>query len=131
MDIIVKTITKGLFPFILLFGVYVIVHGHLSPGGSFPGGAMVVVGLALIGIVFGLKKAERVIKEDTAHIMEGVMAFFMVFLVLMETLVRNLLAPTGFLFHLWSAQQVLLLNMFGGIMVVMALSIVVFLLLKE
>lgn len=31
---------RGLLPAILLFGIYVIVNGHLSPGGGFSGGAV-------------------------------------------------------------------------------------------
>ena len=131
MDIIVRTITKGLFPFILLFGVYIILHGHLTPGGSFPGGTIIVAGIALVSIAFGLKGAETIIKEETAHILEGVFALFVISIVLFEIVFRNMLIPTGSLFHLWSAQQVLLLNIFGGIMVSMALTIIVFLIVKE
>ncbi|MBN2042217.1 MAG: hypothetical protein JW754_00260 [Candidatus Aenigmarchaeota archaeon] len=131
MDVIVRTMIKGIFPFILLFGVYTIMHGHLTPGGSFPGGTMIVVGLTLVALAFGLKKAERIIKEETAHILEGIMAFFLIFIVLFETFFRSILAPTGMIFNLWSAQQILLLNIFGGIMVTMALTMIVFLLMKE
>jgi len=35
---IIKTIAQKLFPFIVLFGFYLISHGHLSPGGGFQGG---------------------------------------------------------------------------------------------
>ncbi len=131
MDVIVKTTVKGLFPFILLFGVYIILHGHLTPGGSFPGGTMVVVGITLVALAFGLRKAERIIKEETAHIIEGTMASFLIFLVIFETFFRSVLTPSGTIFNLWSAQQVLLLNVFGGIMVTMALTVIVFLLIKE
>jgi len=30
-----------IYPFILLFGVYIVVNGHLSPGGGFQGGAII------------------------------------------------------------------------------------------
>jgi len=33
--------TKVLFPLILIFGLYIIVHGHLSPGGGFQGGVII------------------------------------------------------------------------------------------
>ena len=37
MSIIVKTIANMGFPFILIYGLYVIAHGHHSPGGGFQG----------------------------------------------------------------------------------------------
>jgi len=36
-----------LFPVLLLFGVYVIVHGHLSPGGGFQGGVIIATAFLL------------------------------------------------------------------------------------
>ncbi|MFZ7131749.1 MAG: MnhB domain-containing protein [Eubacteriales bacterium] len=38
-EIIVK-MTGLLYPFILLFGFYIILNGHLTPGGGFQGGAV-------------------------------------------------------------------------------------------
>lgn len=37
---IVSIITGSLYPFILLFGCYIIINGHVSPGGGFQGGAV-------------------------------------------------------------------------------------------
>lgn len=41
--------TAGVLPgAIVLFGVYIITHGHLSPGGGFPGGAVVASAFLLV-----------------------------------------------------------------------------------
>jgi multicomponent Na+:H+ antiporter subunit B len=40
-SLIVKTATKILFPLIFIFGTYVFVHGHLTPGGGFQGGTII------------------------------------------------------------------------------------------
>jgi multicomponent Na+:H+ antiporter subunit B len=45
-DLIVTTICRILIPFIQLFGLYVIAHGHHSPGGGFQGG--VILGASII-----------------------------------------------------------------------------------
>jgi multicomponent Na+:H+ antiporter subunit B len=37
---IVATITGSLYPFILLYGFYIIINGHVTPGGGFQGGAI-------------------------------------------------------------------------------------------
>lgn len=42
-----------LTPFILLFAIYVIVHGHDSPGGGFQGGAILAAAMILIRLVRG------------------------------------------------------------------------------
>ena len=39
---------KFLFPFILLFGAYIFLHGHLTPGGGFQGGAVIASGFLLV-----------------------------------------------------------------------------------
>jgi multicomponent Na+:H+ antiporter subunit B len=41
---IVETATELLLPMIILFGVYVFMNGHLSPGGGFQGGAIIASG---------------------------------------------------------------------------------------
>ncbi|MCX5750273.1 MAG: hypothetical protein NT099_01165 [Candidatus Saganbacteria bacterium] len=53
MTPIVKTITKFVGSIILLFGLYLIVHGHLSPGGGFEGGVTVAAALILITLAYG------------------------------------------------------------------------------
>ena len=39
-DIILEQVARLLVPFILMFGVYVVLNGHLSPGGGFSGGTV-------------------------------------------------------------------------------------------
>lgn len=52
-SLIVRTGANFLFPFIVLFGVYIFVHGHLTPGGGFPGGT--VIASATLLLILGLK----------------------------------------------------------------------------
>jgi multicomponent Na+:H+ antiporter subunit B len=53
MTKIVRTTANILFPFTLIFGLYVIAHGHLTPGGGFQGGAIVASGCALLLVAYG------------------------------------------------------------------------------
>lgn len=64
-DVILQTITKVLVPVIFIFGIYVILNGHLSPGGGFSGGAIIGAGLILYLNAFGFKKTERFFTEKT------------------------------------------------------------------
>jgi multisubunit Na+/H+ antiporter MnhB subunit len=131
MDVIIRTVVKGVFPFIILLGLFIMFHGHLSPGGSFPGGAIVASGFALVAVAFGIKKAERMISEKTAHVVEGIVAMILVILILYESFIREYVVYEGEMFGLWSAPEILSLNVVGGIMVMCALILIVFLMIKE
>lgn len=58
-DLILQLAAKAFVPIILLFGIYVILNGHLSPGGGFSGGAVMGAGLILYLNAFGFEKTER------------------------------------------------------------------------
>jgi len=47
-SIILRVMSKLLLPFIMLFGVYIFLHGHLSPGGGFPAGAVFASGFLFL-----------------------------------------------------------------------------------
>ncbi len=49
---IVKAGSKLLFPAIILLGVYVFIHGHLSPGGGFQGGTIIATGFLLMLLAY-------------------------------------------------------------------------------
>ncbi len=67
----------ALVPFIFLVGFYIVVHGHVSPGGGFQGGVVWGSLLILLGIVYGTLRAEWVIPSDSRTVMEslGALAF--------------------------------------------------------
>ena len=58
-DQILQFAAKLLVPVVLLFGFYVVVNGHITPGGGFSGGAIMGAGLILYLNAFGFKKTER------------------------------------------------------------------------
>ena len=64
-DSILQKITFVLFPIIVIFGIYVILNCHLSPGGGFSGGAIVGAGLILYTNAFGFEKTQRFFTEKT------------------------------------------------------------------
>lgn len=62
-DVILQTCACVLVPLILLFGIYIVLNGHLSPGGGFSGGAVLGSGLILYLNAFGFEKTERFFTE--------------------------------------------------------------------
>ncbi|GAA4060620.1 MnhB domain-containing protein [Amphibacillus indicireducens] len=58
-DLFVRVTTRMILPFIQTYGLYVILHGHLSPGGGFSGGAIFAASIVLYTIAFGLKPGQK------------------------------------------------------------------------
>ena len=52
--LIVRVITKMLVPFILLFALYVQMHGDFGPGGGFQAGVIFATAFIVYAIVFGM-----------------------------------------------------------------------------
>ncbi len=53
LSIIVVTVSKLLFGLILIFGLYIVMHGHLTPGGGFQGGVLMAASVFLLYVAFG------------------------------------------------------------------------------
>lgn len=64
-DAILQKVAALLVPMIFLFGIYVILNGHLSPGGGFSGGAILGAGLILYLNAFGFARIHRFFTEKT------------------------------------------------------------------
>lgn len=62
-DIIIKTVARIFIPFIQLYALYVIMHGHHSPGGGFQGGVILGASLILLLITHGHRQAMDRISE--------------------------------------------------------------------
>lgn len=58
-DPILKSCASIIVPIILLFGLYVILNGSISPGGGFSGGAIIGAGLIFYSLVFGHEKMQK------------------------------------------------------------------------
>lgn len=58
-DIILQKVSNLIVPVILLFGIYVVLNGHLSAGGGFSGGALMGAGLILYVNAHGFTKSSR------------------------------------------------------------------------
>ncbi|RLE12077.1 hypothetical protein DRI96_05140, partial [Candidatus Aerophobetes bacterium] len=50
-------VSRKLVPYILIFGLYLISYGHLSPGGGFQGGVVLASGIILLALARGTDSA--------------------------------------------------------------------------
>ncbi len=53
MSIIVKTVARWLKGFILLYGIYLVLYGHITPGGGFAGGLVIACAFILLTLAGG------------------------------------------------------------------------------
>lgn len=58
-DVILQKTAIILVPIVLLLGIYVVLNGHLSPGGGFSGGAIIGAGLMIYVTAFGFVRIRR------------------------------------------------------------------------
>jgi len=99
MTVVVRTISRVLLPVGLAFGGYVIMHGHLTPGGGFQGGAVAASALAMVIVAFGAASLKE--KKGLLSALEslgGVAFAALGFLGLGVTFFANVLAGAGGLF---------------------------------
>lgn len=76
-DIVLQIGAKLLFPFILVFALYVQFHGDYGPGGGFQAGVISAAMVILYSIIYGLRKAQRAVPVRLVELMipAGVLIF--------------------------------------------------------
>ncbi|MFC1837857.1 DUF4040 domain-containing protein, partial [Thermodesulfobacteriota bacterium] len=62
-DTIIRFIARQLVPFIQLFALYVVAHGHHSPGGGFQGGVILGASFILLAISFDFNTVKKIMNE--------------------------------------------------------------------
>jgi len=71
MTIIVKTITRLTVGLILLYGIYIVLHGHVSVGGGFAGGVIIALSFIHLMLAFGKEAALKKLSETWASVIES------------------------------------------------------------
>jgi multicomponent Na+:H+ antiporter subunit B len=69
---VVRVVCAILSPFIAMFGVYVIVHGHYGPGGGFAGGVFVAMGAILPRLTLEEDVAYRIVPPAAGPVAGGI-----------------------------------------------------------
>jgi multicomponent Na+:H+ antiporter subunit B len=68
---ILRVVAKMSIPFILLFGLYVITHGELGPGGGFQGGVVLACAFILFALIWGRPALYRVLPPPVSDLLTG------------------------------------------------------------
>lgn len=68
-QIVPRVVTKLLIPFMLVFALYVQLHGDFGPGGGFQAGVILAAAVILYALVFGLAQAQQLVPPSLVEIM--------------------------------------------------------------
>lgn len=114
MTLIVKTITRLTVGLILLYGIYIVLHGHLSPGGGFAGGVIIALSFIHLMLAFGKEVALRKLSEAMASFFESIGAVIFLAIALLGFMggyfFFNFFIQKGKPFNLFSAGIIPLCN---------------------
>jgi multicomponent Na+:H+ antiporter subunit B len=114
MTLIVKTITRLTVGMILLFGIYIVLHGHITPGGGFAGGVIIALSFIHLMLAFGREVALKKISEARASVIESLGAIMFLFIAILGFtggyFFFNFFVNKGRPFHLFSAGIIPLCN---------------------
>lgn len=120
MSLIVKNITRVVAGFIVLFGAYIVLYGHVTPGGGFTGGVILAGGLALVVLAFGETFARNVLTHEVAKVADSMGALLFLLVAVLGfaggVFFTNFLPP-GTVGHLVSAGTIPISNLGIGIKV--------------
>ncbi len=79
-DVVVRSGADMVLPFALIFGLYVILFGTVSPGGGFQGGVMVASACLLLYLGYGYKATTNVLNRELLEVSEAIGAIIYVLL---------------------------------------------------
>jgi len=121
MTLIVKTVTRFTVWLILLYGLYLILHGHLTPGGGFAGGLVIALSFIHLTLAYGKEFAQRRVNVEVMHSLDaaGALAFLLLGalgLLMTGAFFLNVWSK-GTLFALLSAGTIPAINIFIGVKV--------------
>ncbi len=71
MTLVVKVITRLTVGLIFLFGIYIVLHGHLTPGGGFAGGVIIALSFIHLMLAYGKETAFKKLNTAQASFMEN------------------------------------------------------------
>jgi len=123
---LVETAARLLMPMVFLFGVYVFVNGHLTPGGGFQGGAIVASGVLLLLLAMPQAQLSHRLIGFTeslsgfSYVVVGVLG-----IVLAGGFLDNRILPLGSFGSLFSAGAIPIIYIFVGLKVGSELSAVI------
>ena len=124
MTLIVKTVVRFAIGIVFMFGWYIIIYGHLTPGGGFAGGTILACGYVLLTLAFGKELALTKMSDMAASIVDNTCALLFVLVPILGIAFGYFFLnfpPHGKPFNLVSAGVIPLYNILIGLKVTSSL----------
>ena len=71
-NVIVRSTADLFLPLACVYGAYVVLHGHLSPGGGFQGGVLIASALLMVFLGYGSLRVRKTFNDHKLHSSETV-----------------------------------------------------------
>jgi multicomponent Na+:H+ antiporter subunit B len=72
MTLITKTITNSLVSVIAMFGAYIALYGHLTPGGGFAGGVIIACSFILLTLTHSKNISLKIFPDLAASLLDNI-----------------------------------------------------------
>lgn len=133
-NVIIKCGCDFLLPITLVLGLYIILHGHLTPGGGFQGGVVVSAAVVLIFLAYGNGGIKKTFAADAMKATENVGSLMYTFFALLGILMganfcRNAIYNVGNPGDLYSSGTIFWMNFSVGLKVMMGVGFMLIIML--
>ena len=133
-NVILRCGGDSLLPLMLVYMMYIIFHGHLSPGGGFQGGVLMVGMVMLVAFGYGYKVTIETFSFHLLHEVEAFASIFDVALGLLGVAVgaqfaQNVLYQQGAIGDLYSSGTIFWMNVTVGVKVITGVGSIALLML--
>ena len=133
-NVIAKCGCDKILPLAVVYILYIILHGHLSPGGGFQGGVLIVAIVALVCLGHGYQTTIETFSYHIMHTTEGFASIFYVALGLLGVAMgahfaQNVLYTHGAIGDLYSAGTIFWMNVTVGVKVITGVGSIALLML--
>ena len=121
-NVILRCGADSLLPLFLMYMLYIIFHGHLSPGGGFQGGVLMVAAVTILYLGHGYETTTRTLSANLLHGTEGFASVMYVALAMVGISVglqfcQNIIAGHGEIGELYSSGTIFWMNATVGLKV--------------
>ncbi len=134
MSTVVRKNSKIISPFLFAYGAYLIIYGHLSPGGGFQGGVILAVGIILLLTSHGYKLVHENFREKLVKVTESTAILGILLLGLSGLIFQGLFynyLRGGTPGTLFSGGTIVLFNILVGLKIGMGFTIVFYVFLRR
>ena len=133
-NVIARCACDRILPVAAVYILYIILHGHLSPGGGFQGGVLMAALAALVFLGHGYERTVETFSYHLLHRAEGFASIFYVALGLLGVaagahFAENVLYRHGAIGDLYSAGTIFWMNVTVGVKVITGVGSIALLML--